>query len=154
MSPQKPLVQEHSKNKQQPHFPFAPVKSEEERRKEIEVKTHDTFHQEVFNEFQKIADTIPKFNITFRAPYLIKKYYGNKQYVNYSQDWDWINEYEELLAVEAKTNPEFIADYNSILDNVVQLAIQNRLTPDIMKQKASLIAIKMIESYWILSKTK
>ena len=67
---------------------------------------------------------------------MIKKYYGNKQIVNYSQDWEWINEYEELLAVEAKTNPEFTSDYNSILDNVVQLAIQNRLTPDIMKQRA------------------
>ena len=78
---------------------------------------------------------------------MVKKYYGNKQIVNYSQDWDWINEYKELLAVESKINPEFTSDYNSILDKVVELAIQNKLTPDIMKQRASLIAINMIESY-------
>lgn len=107
------------------------------------MKTYDTFHQEVFNEFQIWTSTIPKSNIKFEAPYLIKRNFGNRQILNYSQDWDWKNEYEQVLAVEAKINPEFIADFNLILDNTVELAYQNKLSPELMKEKAKHVAKMM-----------
>ena len=79
-------------------------------------------------------------DVEFKAPYLIKRNYSHKELVNYSQKWNWNDDYDKIIKIEEKTNDNFVNQLNIAKENSVELEIQNKLTPKILKEKTKFIA--------------
>ena len=85
-------------------------------------------------------------DVEFNAPYLIKRNYSHKELVNYSQKWNWNDEYDTILEIETSLNEHLANNFNKTLDESVELAVQSKLTNEITNEKVKSIASVIISN--------
>ena len=85
-------------------------------------------------------------DVEFNAPYLIKRNYSHKELVNYSQKWNWNDEYDTILEIETNLNEDFTNNFSKTIDESVELAVQNKLTNEITNEKVKAIASVIISN--------
>ena len=81
-----------------------------------------------------------------KTPYLIKRNYGNKDLINYSQRWDWSDDYYKVLEIEARIHDNFVGKYKEAISSAKGLPASNNDTINLAKEKAKFIASNIISN--------